>query len=297
MIDVPFSTETAANGAEAISAFKAAVAWLPAFARTIRHVEIVGESAVSVKCAFSEPLGKGLIWVVSISGPHRERALRVDPFAGYSVLFRIDAAGPCAFPSDLRRLWNLAPLEEELRSGWLLNGPFAVDPGRTGLAGSIADRQEKFQKLGRALGDRLLELHDLAEADWPLFANSLDLDASGTTARGIFWSHLFNVLALDFDDDLGRYLHAGGHGYGRLAGQRQVVPTRLPPPFATLVRASEVRHFADGALSDLAMLREVRGWPALAELGNRMVTSEVAGQLGKLGFGNARPIRFLPEGS
>jgi len=169
---------------------------------------------------------------LTISGPHRERALRVDLFAGYSVLFRIDAAGPCAFPSDLRRLWNLAPLEEELRSGWLLNGPFAVDPGRTGLAGSIADRQEKFQKLGRALGDRLLELHDLAEADWPLFANSLDLDASGTTARGIFWSHLFNVLALDFDDDLGRYLHPAvtdtGVSRGSAKSCRRACRRRLP---------------------------------------------------------------------
>ena len=43
VIDVPFSTETAAKGAEAIAAFRAAVTWLPAFARTIRRVEIEGD--------------------------------------------------------------------------------------------------------------------------------------------------------------------------------------------------------------------------------------------------------------
>jgi hypothetical protein len=292
VIDVPFSTETAAKGAEAIAAFRAAVTWLPAFARAIRRIEIVDDAPLSIDCLFSEPLDGRAIRVVSVSGPHSERALRVDLFAGYSLLLRIDAAGPCAFPGNLRRLWNLAPLEEELRSGWLLNGPFAVDPGRTGLAGSIADRQEKFRKLGRTLGDRLLELHDLAEADWPLFAESLDLDSCEIMARRIFWSHLFDVLAPDFDDDLSRYLHAGGHGYGRLAGQRQVVPTRLPAPFDRLVRASQVDHFVDGALSDPAMLTKIRGWPALAELENRIVASEVSGQLRKLGFGNARPLSF-----
>jgi hypothetical protein len=292
VIDVPFSTETAAKGAEAIAAFRAAATWLPACARAIRRVEIVGDAPVNIDCVFSEPLDEGAICVISVSGPHRERALRFDLFAGYSLLLRIDAAGPCAFPSDLRRLWNLAPLEVELRSGWLLNGPFAVDPGRTGLAGSITDQQEKFRKLGRMLGDRLLKLHDLADADWPIFAKGLDLDSSGTMARGIFWSHLFDVLAPDFDDDLGRYLHADGHGYGLLAGQRQVVPTRLPPPFDALVRASEAVHYTDGALSDPTTLAKVRDWPTLSELRNRIIASVVAGQLKKLGFGNTRPLRF-----
>ena len=292
VIDVPFSTETAARGAEAVAAFRAAVTWLPAFARTIRRVEIEGDAPVSVDCAISPPLDESAIYVVSVSGPTRERALRFDLSDGYSLLLRIDAAGPSAFPSDLRRLWNLAPLEEELHSGWLLNGPFAVDPGRTGLAGSIAGRQEKFRKLGRTLGNRLLELHDLVDADWPLFTKSLDLDTFGTMAVVIFWSHLFDVLAPDFDDDLGRYLHADGHGYGRLAGQRQVVPTRLPPPFNALVRASEADHYTDGALSDPATLAKVRDWPTLTELQNRIIASEVSGQLRKLGFGNARPLRF-----
>ena len=292
IIDVLFSTETAANGVEAIAVFKSAVTWLPAFARTIRRIEIVDDVPVSVDCSFSQILDGGEIRVVSISGRHRERALRFDLSQGFCLLLRIGAAGPAAFPNELRRLWNLAPLEEELRSGWLLNGPFAVDPGRTGLAGSIADRQEKVRKLGRALGDCLLKLHDLADADWRGFAENLGLDAVKATAWDIFWSHLFDLLALDFDDDLARYLHVDGHGYCRLAGHRKVVPTHLPAPFASMVQASDTDYFTDGALSDPATLGKVRDWPALTELKDRMVASEVSGQLRKLGFGNARPLRF-----
>lgn len=292
VIEVPFSTETAARGAEAVAAFRAAVSWLPAFARTIRRIEIEGDVPVGVDCSFSPLLDESEICVVSVSGQHRERALRFDLSSGFCLLLRVDAAGPGAFPNDLTRLWNLAPLEEELRSGWLLNGPFAVDPGRTGLAGSINDQQEKFRKFGRVLGDRLLKLHDLADANWRRFAESLDLDASRTTAWAIFWSHLFDAIVPDFDDGLARYLHTEGHGYGRLIGQHQVVPTRLPPPFASLIKASDADHFIDGALSNPAVLGKVRDWPALTELLDRAIASEIAGQLRKLGFGNIRPLRF-----
>jgi hypothetical protein len=292
VIDVPFSTETADKGTEAVAAFKAAATWLPAFARTIRRVEIEGEAAMSVDCTVCSQPGDSAIDVVSISGTKKERSLRLNLLDGYSLLLRIGAAGPRAFASDLRRLWNLAPLEEELHSGWMLNGPFAVDPGRTGLAGSITGRQERFRQLGRTLGRRLVELHDLASADWPSFAKSLDLDASGPIAGTIFWSQLFDVLALDFDDDLARYLHADGHGYGHLAGKHRVVPTRLPIPFDSLIRASEADHFTDGALSNPAMLSRVQEWPMMTEIKNRIVSAEVAGQLRKLGFVNARPLRF-----
>lgn len=295
VIEVPFSAETADKGAEAMAAFKSAVTWLPAFARTICRVEIEDDVPMSVDCSSLPLPGESQVSVVSMSGGHRERALRFDLSSGFALLLHIGAAGPDRFPDGLKRLWNLAPLEVPLRSGWLLNGPFAVDPGRTGLAGSIGDQTEKFRTLGRALGDRLLKLHDLADADWRGFAESLDLDASDasrTAAWSTFWSHLFDVLAPDFDDDLARHLHADGHGYGHLIGQRQVVPTRLPAPFTSLIKASDAACFADGALSDLSMLAKVQDWPALTELRDRTVASEIAGQLRKLGFGNIRPLRF-----
>ena len=138
-------------------------------------------------------------------------------------------------------------------------------------------------------------MHDLADADWRGFAESLGLDASDasrTAAWSTFWSHLFDVLAPDFDDDLARHLHADGNGYGHVIGQRQVVPTRLPPPFAALIHASDAACFVDGALSDLPTLAKVQNWPALAELRDRTVASEIAGQLRKLGFGNVRQLRF-----
>lgn len=295
VIEVPLSAETADKGADAMAAFKSAVTWLPAFARTIRRIEIEDDVPTSVDCSSLPLLGENQVRVVSVSGGRRERAVRFDLSSGFALLLHIGAAGPDRFSDDLKRLWNLAPLEVPSRSGWLLNGPFAVDPGRTGLAGSITDQTEKFRTLGRILGDRLLKLHDLADADWRGFAASLDLDASDasrTEAWSTFWSRLFDVLAPDFDDDLARHLHADGHGYGHLIGQRQVVPTRLSAPFASLIKASDATCFVDGALSDATVLSKVRNWSAMTKLRGWAIASEVAEQLKKLGCGNIRPIRL-----
>jgi hypothetical protein len=290
VIDVPFSEETSGDGGEAAQAFRTSVTWMPAFARAIRRVEIIGDDSVSIDCTFTPLIDESAIQVVSVDGARRQRGLRFDLVDRYSLLLRVDAAGPCAFSNELRRLWNLAPLEEDLRSGWLLNGPFAVDPGRGRLAGSIAERQEIFRRLGRMFGDRLLQLHDLATSNWSTFASAMDLDASEHVARNLFWSRLFDVFAADFDDDLAHHLHANGHGYGLLAAERPVVPTHLPQPFDTPVRASEVEHFTAAALSEPVVLEKVRGWRALADLEGRTVASDVAGQLRKLGFGGVRPV-------
>jgi hypothetical protein len=292
VIDIPFTDATAEEGNQAVSAFKSTMTWLPAIASTIRRVEVVGETQESVDCSHSPLLNRHDIYVVSISGRFRERALRLDLSNGFFMLLRLNDAGPCRFGDDLRRLWNLAPLEEDLRSGWLLNGPFAIDPGRTGLAGSVPDAQQKFQELGRVLGDRLVRLHDLAEAEWREFAASLDLDPSTATAWDSFWSQVFDVFEPDLDDPLARHLHANDRGYGELAGRCQVVPTGLLAPFAPLVRASDVKYFTEGALAEATTLVNVRAWPALMEFRELIVASKINGQLRKLGFQNGRPLRF-----
>jgi len=185
IIDVPFTAETAEDGEEAASAFRAGMTWLPAFARSIKRIEITDIDPVNIECGVSPLLGDDSIDVVLLHGTRRQRALRFNLGDRYGLLLKIDAAGPEAFSEDLRRLWNLAPLEEDLHSGWLLNGPFAVDPGRGRLSGSIASRQDTFRRLGRKLGERLLRLHDLAGGDWTSFAATLDLDTSESIAQSL----------------------------------------------------------------------------------------------------------------
>lgn len=293
VIDVPFASEKADEGKQSFRAFRNAAAWLPAFARRIRRIEVAGVDPETVDCTASRLTGQGAIDVVTVSTPAgTQRALRLALGGGHSLLLAVDREGPCAFPDELPRLWNLAPLEENLHSDWLLNGPFAVDPGRGRLAGSVDARQERFRELGRAFGERLLALYDRTEADWKSVGEALELDGS-RDGRQRFWERLFVVVRSDFDDDLARCLHTpdrGYGGYGRLAAERRAVPTDLPAPFDALVRASEVRRFTDRALTDPKVLAQVNSWSRLAELKGRIVERGVAERLKKIGFGGIRPV-------
>ena len=219
-----------------------------------------------------------------------DQALRFDLGDGFSLLLRMGSEGPVAFSSDLKRLWNVAPLEEDCASGWLLNGPFLVDPGRGRLAGTIDARPKIFQRLGRRLGYRLLRLHEVATADWRRFAETLQLDAAQEHAEPKFWKGLFDVFSRDLDDDLGKFLHSERQGYGRLAAERPVVPTGLPEPFSDPVSAGMVDGRTDGALTEPDVLQQVRHWRTVNDLKGRIVSSRVADQLQKLGFESTLPV-------
>ena len=294
LIDIPFSPRTPADVGEILQPFRRAATWMPAFARRINHITIDGcADPVNVHCITSAlPGADSDVDVVAVTGSPagKQRALRLDLGNGFTLLLKVGHAGACAFEDGLPRIWNLAPLEEALSSDWLLNGPFAVDPGRGRLAGSIQQRQERFKGLGPKLGERLLTLHDLVESDWVRVSKALGLDSAEPSARRRFWSGLFEVMSRDFDDDLAQFLHREGNGYSRLAADRCVVPTDLPKPFDDLVPASEVSHYTDGALAGEGVLDRVRDWPSVASLRGRIVHSKVAGQLRKLDFGGLRPV-------
>ena len=291
VIEIPFAPEKANEGERSFRAFRNAVTWLPAFARRIRRIEVAGVDPVTVDCTASLLTGQGAVKVIIVSTTAgTQQALQLDLGGGHSLLFAVDREGPCAFPNALPRLWNLAPLEENLHSGWLLNGPFAVDPGRGRLAGSVAARQERFQELGRTFGERLLELYDRTETDWKGVAEALVLDSSAQDAQPRFWRRLFDVVSRDFDDDLAEFLHARDRGYGRLAAERRAAPTGLPAPFDALVRASDVCCSTGGALADPTALAQVSNWSMLADLKDRIVTMKVAERLKKVGFGEIRPV-------
>ena len=294
LIDISFAAKRVDAGRQSLRAFRTGLTWLPAFARCIRRIEIGGVEPMTVDCTVSRLRGSHAIDVVTLSisttPAAKERALRLDLREGYSLLLALDGDGPDVFPSHLKRLWNLAPLEENLRSGWLLNGPFPVDPGRGRLAGSIEDRQKQFERLGRTFGTRLLELHDLTMDDWKCVVDSLDLGGPENVAQPRFWSQLFDVVSRDFDDDLAGNLHGCDRGFGRVAAERAATPTRLPRPFDCLVKASDVTRFTDGALAEPTVLEGVQNWPTPRGLRGRLVKREVAESLKRLGFDDLQPI-------
>ena len=293
VIDVPYTEKQVISGKRAEQAFLGAMTWLPAFARHIRHVKVHGSEPGTVDCSVSTLPPTKLIEVVVIQNVRRQtqRALRLGLEDGYSLLLKIgNEGGPECFEPLVGRIWNVTPLEETVPSGWLLNGPFPVDPGRGRLAGEIEDRRALFENLGRAFGERLLKLYDLVEANWETIANKLDLKSAASDAQRRFWCGLFDVMSRDLDDVLARCLHAADRGYGRLVAERPVVPTRLRKPFDELVCASSIDRFTDKALAGDGVLEATRDWRSADRLKGRIIDSEVRARLKRFGFYRILPI-------
>lgn len=165
VIDVPYKAEQTEDGHIRTEGFLAAMTWLPAFARRVRRIEVRGSKLDTVECSVSSVTADKSIELVAVkqSARNTQRALRLN-LGNYSLLLKLGPEGPECFEPTVPKLWSLAPLEERMRSAWLLNGPFPVDPGRGRLAGTIEDRRERFAAVGQALGDRLVELYDVVES-------------------------------------------------------------------------------------------------------------------------------------
>lgn len=180
LIELDFDPERNAEAEEARAAFESCVQWLPATARAIREIEYNGRR---FRARFSETGATG-IKHVAFEGAEPGQALALILDSNTTLFLFLGSDGPRALPETLARLWLLAPLEEECQAGWLLNSyGFRVDPGRGRLAGSVDERAALFSRLGRALGDRLVELHDLIERDWSGFAEGSGLP-TGTPLLG-----------------------------------------------------------------------------------------------------------------
>lgn len=272
-------------------AFARSVRWLPAMARAIREIELDGRRHAARFAAAGVPG----IWHVVLDGVEPGHALTFDLDRDTKLFVPLGPDGPQPLPDGIPRLWLLAPLEEDCRAGWLLNSyAFRVDPGRGRLAGTHEERAKLFARLGRALGERLAQLHDLIEADWPRFAPTAGLASPQPSGAALFRQRLVEFFAPDVprdaaDERLETHLHRAG-GLRHLFASRQAVPTGLPAPFAPFLAAEQVSCQIAESLADPSRLAQLRGWRSLVLIEGAAVSAETARLLGRLGF--AAPPTF-----
>jgi hypothetical protein len=286
VIELEIDPEREAEAEEARAAFASCVRWLPATARVIREIELNDHW---FKARFAETGAAGIGHVV-FEGAEPGRALALSLDGNTTLFLPLGPDGPQALPETLPRLWLLAPLEEECRAGWLLNSyGFRVDPGRGRLAGSVDERAALFGRLGRTLGQKLVELYDLIEGDWTGFAEGAGLaDRNAASGSAVFLERLIHLLAADAprdaeDERLETHLHREG-GLTQLFREREALPTGLPAPFAPFLRADQVRWQIAGPLAEKSRLRRLTGWRAVSNIAQSAVSLEAAALLQRLGF-------------
>ena len=68
---------------------------------------------------------------------------------------------PTAFGPDVPFFWNVTPTSENWGCGYVVNGPFKLDPGRTHVSLDDNTTLRTVGGLGEALGRGLIELHNV----------------------------------------------------------------------------------------------------------------------------------------
>lgn len=286
LIQLPIAPEDSPAATDAIEAFQRCLEWLPAIAKSIRTVtiarsgrEISANSTITSLDVGSPPLA-AKIAIVENSGSRRRRAIRFDLGNGFAMLVGIGRSGPEAIISP-SALWNLVPLQEQTDSNWILAGPFEVDPGRSHITGTTQDQAALFAQLGAVLGQRLVELFDLIEADPQAFAARLDIESSTMPS---FWRRLADRFDADLQLNRISQLHSSGAGLAKLWNDRPSIATGVRAPYDALVRAADVRFRLAGMLVRDDILQLVVDWPRLVELAGTLVCDTIGERLARLGL-------------
>ena len=271
---------------------------LPAFARQLRKIEVVGDRRYAGVSVFDgEPVANAPGWSVArttteLPGRGKWRILRFRPGVAATgtaaLVLGLRDGLPTPFPSDLPFLWNVTPTSEGWGCGYAVNGPFKLDPGRTHVSLDHNDTLRVVDQLGEALGQGLKELHDALDA-----GVGPACGLPGQEGVATFTASLWTVLSpgIASEDTLRstflRRLHGPGRGISAWMSARSVVPSGLPAPFCERLPRLKPGMRIDSTMQGLdnsALCSAIAGINDLARLarGHLVVSSTVAQRLSPL---------------
>lgn len=246
---IEFDVSRPDDAEEALSKFKEAAGWLPAVT-AMATIEILDGDEQAFGAERERTTENTT--VVRLSGG--ELLIEIDLESGYRLYLSLDNVGPRPI-EDAQQFWRLVPLYGLRRNGgWIMEGPFKVDPGRSHFSGSLDEQEAEFARLGRVLSERLIEVYDHLHQHWDAFASRLGMDVDGFEA---FVDRLIDVLKLDaFEQGVERELHRIDRGLGALLRSRPVI--RLIDGSRTT--SGEDIATISGTLSDPQILGEAIKW-------------------------------------
>lgn len=217
---------------------------LPVFARQVREVVVEGGSFSGVHVFDAQPIEGAPGWSVGAQTKlpdhdGRWRILRFRPadagrrdMGTAALVVGLRDGVPTAFGPEVPFLWNVTPTSESWDRGYVVNGPFKLDPGRTHVSLDDDTTLRTVGGLGEALGRGLIELHNV-------LVDPVDASCGDLVTRDVrgFLTSLWRVLASGLNDPdpprgtFLRELHRSGRGLSAWMGACSAVPSGLPAPF------------------------------------------------------------------
>ncbi len=236
---------------EMFGRFACARVLLPVFARQVQEVVVEGGPFPGTHVFDGKQIDGAPGWSIGAetdfpNHPGRWRVLRFRPadagrdnMGTTALAIGLRDGVPTAFNPDVPFLWNVTPTSESWGCGYVVNGPFKLDPGRTHVSLDDDTTLRAVSDLGEALGEGLLNLHEvLADTRQAAYEpNGPMIGVDGRSFLPSLWKALVSGTATS--DKLRRMflcrLHGNGRGLSAWMAARGVVPTGLPAPFSPLL--------------------------------------------------------------
>jgi hypothetical protein len=248
----------------------------PLFCRTISEIELVTDTRRSTmrwaprELAAVEGVRVGVTTLGSGTTAQPVKLVHLASGDGVDVVFQIADGRFRALPDSVPSLWCTAPTKEHWNLGLAINGPVAVDTGRSRVAIDREDTKRVAQRAGLTIARRLGALYDALPEHWPELAGALGLppEPSDEAVRA-FWRSAWETMAKGWKSvqnadaarvELVRSLHGGAAGLTGLARRRSTLPTGLPGAFDVLTRLNQVKYVAEPELEEPEVLITITSW-------------------------------------
>jgi hypothetical protein len=288
------------NGSQVASRFQKLAHILVVFARQIRRCVCGNDGAEATWEPTEVPRVSG--WrsgnvkpVSSQSGKtESQRVLHFQSDAG-QFLFALGSRGIESFSADVPTIWVTAPTEEALQLGFLVNGPFALDPGRAQLARDPTQNHAAAHRLGQDFGKHLADLFAAFQDSSSRIEIRTSLRMAADVQPFDLWSSLWERLVFSVSERANNDQPADqlirdvlwcsfDSGVASFYSHHEAIPVRLPGKRfeAQLVSLANVRFAIRGVLAqrdrrpsfDGYALACICTWPAFQErVGKGMLVS------------------------
>ena len=235
--------------------FRPSAGLLCVFSRHIRTIELGNETIqwTPRKSSRIDGLSLGMVKLPHDGALKAQRVIHYRTSKG-QFIFQIGLDGLMSLAErSIPKFWVTNPIQEELAAGFIVEGNFQVDIGRSQLAKDNAKNIEVMGMLGRELSVVLGQIFQWASEDWHGFCREWSLREQLEPVK--FWASVWNVLTTGWSKStdgkavLFQTLFTAQGGLLDFYSSYAAMPNRLGKRRHSLISLKNVSYRADKLLT------------------------------------------------
>lgn len=185
------------------------------------------------------------------------------------VLVAVGPNGLKKLPDRIPAVWVVAPTREQGSLGFVINGQFDIDPGRSRLAGDMERNKQKARILGDELGNALCQLFIVSNTNFQVFVETFGLRKD--LNHYDFWNSVwetFTSLWIEQSESevikLTKSLLTNTSRLAKLITSHPALPNGLwGSKYRTLISPNDIRFVLRDSLSTEEIFRPLSKWNLL----------------------------------